>query len=117
MRVYRWENVRKDQMNPKLWRKFITGDRMTVAQIGIARGGIVPTHQHESEQISCVLEGSIKFTFGGEDVVVRAGEAVHIPSNVPHSAEALEDFFGIDVFSPVREDWLTGADNYLRAQK
>jgi quercetin dioxygenase-like cupin family protein len=47
-------------------------------------------------------------------VTVRAGEVLIIPSYVPHSALALEDTIGIDVFSPIRQDWLDGTDTYLR---
>ena len=46
--------------------------------------------------------------------MVRAGEVLVIPSNVPHSALAIEDTNGIDVFSPIRHDWLNGTDSYLR---
>jgi len=45
---------------------------------------------------------------------VRAGELLQIPSNVPHSAVAEEDFTGLDVFSPPRRDWIDGTDDYLR---
>jgi quercetin dioxygenase-like cupin family protein len=47
---------------------------------------------------------------------VHAGEVLHIPSHVPHRAEALEDTVDVDIFSPPREDWLAGSDAYLREQ-
>ena len=77
----------------------------------------MPKHSHENEQFAYVLEGALLFRIGddqSEVVVVRAGEVLHIPSNVPHSAEALEDTLDLDVFVPPRQDWLTGADDYLR---
>ena len=46
--------------------------------------------------------------------MVRAGEVLHIPSQVPHSAVALEDTLDLDIFSPIRTDWLKGQDDYLR---
>jgi quercetin dioxygenase-like cupin family protein len=70
-------------------------------------------HNHEAEQITYVLTGSMKFKVNGEDVVVRAGEVLHIPSWLPHQAEALEDCFEMDIFSPIRYDWLNGTDNYF----
>ena len=85
-----------------------------VAQVFIAKGGVVPEHSHESEQITYILEGALKFELEGREVVVRKGEVLHIPSWVPHSAVALEDTLDLDIFSPIRVDWLTGQDHYLR---
>ncbi len=109
-----WDTVKKEEMNPKMWRKVIHGDKAMIAQISLARGAVVPKHQHESEQLSYILEGALKFEIEGKEIVVRGGEVLVIPSNVPHSAVALEDMFGVDVFSPIRMDWLTGKDDYLR---
>ncbi|MEJ2009597.1 MAG: cupin domain-containing protein [Acidobacteriota bacterium] len=114
MPLFAWDSVQKEQLNPKIWRKMVTGDKLTVAQIQIAKDGVVPMHQHENEQMSYILEGALKFEIGGQEVVVRKGEIVQIPANVPHSAVALEDTFDIDIFTPVRKDWLTGRDDYLR---
>jgi quercetin dioxygenase-like cupin family protein len=61
-----------------------------------------------------VLEGAIKFELEGREVVIHAGEVLVIPSNLPHSALALEDSSVIEVFSPIRYDWLNGSDSYLR---
>ncbi len=114
MDFYAWDKVKREDMNPKLWRRVISGEKAMVAQVFIAKGGVVPTHHHESEQISYIVEGALKFELEGKEVVVRKGEVLRIPSNVPHSAVALEDTFDLDVFSPIRVDWLTGQDDYLR---
>ena len=74
----------------------------------------MPTHQHESEQISCIVQGALKFELEGRELTLRAGEVLVIPSNVPHSAVALEDSQAFDIFSPIRQDWLNGTDSYLR---
>jgi quercetin dioxygenase-like cupin family protein len=74
-------------------------------------------HHHDNEQLTYVLEGALEFTLGedrGRKVVVRAGEVLYLPSNLPHEALALEDTLDVDVFSPPRQDWLTGTDAYLR---
>ena len=74
------------------------------------------TH-HENEQFTYILEGALRFWIGaedGEEIVVRAGEVLHIPSNVPHKAVAIEDTLDLDVFVPPRADWLDGTDVYLR---
>jgi quercetin dioxygenase-like cupin family protein len=114
MEHFTWETVKKEVMNPKVWRKVITGEKAMVAQVFLAKGAVVPMHQHESEQISYIVEGALKFELEGKEVIVRKGEVLHIPSSVPHSAVALEDTLGLDIFSPIRMDWLTGNDDYLR---
>jgi quercetin dioxygenase-like cupin family protein len=85
-----------------------------LAQIFIAKGGIVPEHHHEAEQITYILEGALKFQIEGKEVVVNKGQVLLIPSNVPHSAVALEDTLDVDVFSPLRYDWINKTDDYLR---
>ncbi|MHB8655020.1 MAG: cupin domain-containing protein [Terriglobia bacterium] len=114
MEHFTWDTVKKEVMNSKLSRKVITGEKAMVAQVFIAKGAVVPTHQHESEQIAYIIEGALKFELEGKEVVVRKGEVLLIPSNVPHSAVALEDTLDLDIFSPIRMDWLTGNDAYLR---
>jgi quercetin dioxygenase-like cupin family protein len=79
------------------------------------KGALVPVHKHESEQLTYVLQGAMKFLVGGEEITVREGEVLQIPSWVPHQAEALEDTFELDVFSPIRQDWLDGTDDYFHA--
>ncbi len=117
MELYTWESVQKEQLNPQMWRKVISGQRVMIAQISLAQGGVVPTHQHESEQISYVMEGALKFELNNQEIIVRAGEVLHIPSNLPHAATAIQDTLSLDVFSPIRADWLIGNDDYLRGRK
>jgi quercetin dioxygenase-like cupin family protein len=114
MQLFSWETVKKEVMNDKIWRRVVTGQKAMVGQIFIAKGGVVPLHQHESEQLSYVIEGAMKFELEGQEVVVREGDILHIPSNVPHRAVALEDTLDLDIFSPIRVDWLNGTDDYLR---
>ncbi len=114
---YRWDAIAKEHMTTDIERRFIHGDRAMVAQVFLKRGAIVQTHTHESEQITYILEGALRLWLGprGEqDVTVRAGEILTIPSNVPHRAEALEDTLDVDVFSPPRQDWIDKTDDYLR---
>lgn len=114
MQLFSWDSVKKEKLNEKLGRKVINGEKVTLAQIFLAKDAVVPMHQHESEQMSCVLEGAVKFELEGTEVVVHKGDVLHIPANAPHSARALEDSVALDVFSPIRLDWLTGKDDYLR---
>jgi quercetin dioxygenase-like cupin family protein len=109
-----WESVRKEALNDKLARKLVSGERVMVAQLSLSRGCVVPRHDHESEQISCIMQGALRFELEGREIVVRTGEVLVIPSHAPHSAVALEDTLAFDVFSPIRRDWLEGSDSYLR---
>ena len=115
--LHRWEAMPREKLTDKLERRLITGDRMMIAHIYLKKGCLVPRHQHENEQITYVLEGALRFRLGGDpgqEVDVRTGEVLHIPSNLPHSAEALEDTLDVDIFDPPRRDWLDGTDHYLR---
>jgi unsaturated pyranuronate lyase len=114
---YRWEQMPRETVSPMLDRRLITGDRMMLAHVYLKKGCIVPKHSHENEQFTYILEGALRFWIGddgGEELIVRAGEVLHIPSNVPHQAEALEDTLDVDVFDPPRQDWLDKTDSYLR---
>jgi quercetin dioxygenase-like cupin family protein len=114
---FRWEDMPKERVTDDLDRRLVTGERMMLAHVYLKKGCIVPRHQHENEQITYVLEGALRFWLGedgAEERVVRAGEVLVIPSNLPHKAEALEDTLDVDVFSPPRQDWLDGTDDYLR---
>jgi quercetin dioxygenase-like cupin family protein len=114
---YQWSQVPLETVTPMLDRKLITGDDMMIAQVFLRKGCIVPRHQHHNEQLTYILEGALRFWIGEDESRVqdvRAGELLHIPSNVWHKAEALEDTLDLDVFSPPREDWLKKTDDYLR---
>lgn len=114
MEHYTWADLDKEVLNERIWRKVISGDKAMVAQVFIAKGGVVPEHRHESEQLTYILEGALEFEIDSRKIVVAAGQVLRIPSNVPHRAVALEDTLDLDIFSPIRIDWLTGQDQYLR---
>lgn len=114
---YRWDEMPKERVSDLLERRLVTGERMMLAHVYLEKGCIVPKHFHENEQITYILEGALHFWIGEdglEEVTVRAGEVLVIPSNVPHMAEALEDTLDVDIFSPPRQDWLDKTDDYLR---
>jgi quercetin dioxygenase-like cupin family protein len=117
VRHYSWNDIPAEQLKKGLSRKLITGERMMIAHVYFETGEEVPRHSHENEQLTYILSGALRFWFGANDeqeVTVRAGEVVVIPSNVPHRAVALEKTLDVDVFSPPRQDWLAGTDAYLR---
>ena len=98
-------------------RKIVTGEREMLSQIYLKKGALVPMHSHESEQMTYVLQGALKFLIGGEEITVREGEVLHIPSWVEHQAEALDDTFELDLFSPIRQDWLDHTDTYFQGSR
>jgi len=114
MEHFTWDSVPLEQMSDVISRKVISGDKAMVAQVFLKKDAVVPEHHHESEQITYILEGALKFYLEGREVIVAKGEVLHIPSNVPHRAVAFEDTLDLDIFSPIRKDWLTKDDAYLR---
>ena len=114
---YRWDDLPKEPLKDDLSRRLISTERMMLAQVFLDKGCIVPQHSHENEQLTYIVEGALRFFLGeheSEVVDVGAGEVLHIPSGLPHRAEALEDTLDVDIFSPPRQDWLDGSDAYLR---
>jgi quercetin dioxygenase-like cupin family protein len=111
-----WSAVPLETVTDQISRKLITGQGMMLAQVFLKKGAIVPRHQHHNEQFTYILEGGLRFWMGedGAEVIdVMAGEVLHIPSNVWHKAEALEDTLDVDIFNPPREDWLNHTDSYF----
>ncbi|MGH3065413.1 MAG: cupin domain-containing protein [Gaiellaceae bacterium] len=114
---YRWSDLPREEVNPQLSRRLISGERLMLTNVYLDKGCIVPKHSHENEQLTWIVEGVLRFWLGEDEsevVDVAAGEVLHIPSNVPHKAEALETTLDVDIFSPPRQDWLDGSDAYLR---
>jgi len=112
--MHRWADITPEPMNPLLTRQYVSGEKSMVARIFLKKGCVVPEHSHPNEQIALILSGALEFRVAGEAVIVRAGELLVLPPNVPHSAVALEDTEDIDFFAPPRQDWLDKTDSYLR---
>lgn len=105
VRLHRWDEIALEKITEMMSQKVISGEREMLAQIYLKRGALIPMHAHESEQMTYILQGALRVLVDGEEVIVREGEVLHIPANVPHQAEALEDTFELDVFSPLRTGW------------
>jgi quercetin dioxygenase-like cupin family protein len=114
LKYHRWNDVELETLNPLLSRQIITGGAMMISRVLLKKGCVVPMHHHVNEQLTYILEGALKFFIEGKEIVVRAGEVLSIPPNMPHEAHALEDTVDLDVFNPPREDWLKKTDAYLR---
>jgi len=113
-----WDEVELETVNPSMKRRIVTGERMTVARIYFQDGFVVPQHSHEHEQITQVISGTLRFSFGkdrSEVIDVGPGGVVVIPSNLPHEALCIGEVEEMDMWSPRRDDWLDGTDDYLRS--
>ena len=106
MQLHRWDEIALEKVTEMVSRKIVAGERQMLAQIYLKRGAVVPLHRHPSEQMTYVLQGALRAVVHGDEVIVREGEILHVPPGVPHQAEAIEDTFTLDLFCPIREEWL-----------
>lgn len=113
----RWADIPTEELNPLLQRQYISTAAVTMARFLLREGMVVGEHQHENEQVSYVLRGTLKFNLPGQEVTVRAGEVLTIAPHEPHSAHALEECEVVDVFVPGRADWERKEDGYLRGKR
>ncbi|MEP6622090.1 MAG: cupin domain-containing protein [bacterium] len=120
VRHFRWSDIPEERVTDTISRKLITGDGMMIAHVYLKKDALVPQHSHHNEQITYIISGALHFYIGADraqEIIVRAGEVLHIPSHVPHEARALEDTLDVDVFNPPRQDWLDGTDSYFHKAK
>ena len=120
VRHFRWSDIPEERVTDVISRKLITGDGMMLAHVYLKKDALVPQHSHHNEQLTYIISGALHFYIGADrarEVVVRAGEVLHIPSNVVHEARALEDTLDVDIFNPPRQDWLDGTDSYFHSTK
>jgi len=106
IRIHRWDEIALEKVTEMISRKIVSGEREMLAQIYLKRGALVPMHAHDSEQMTYILQGALRFLIDGEEITVREGEVLHIPSRIPHQSEALEDTLELDIFSPIRSEWI-----------
>ena len=114
-----WDALPKERVTNHIDRRIVCGEQTMVAHVYLRQGAIVPKHAHHNEQLTYILKGRLRF-WVGEDLSqvfdVGPGEVLHLPSGVPHKAEAIEETLDVDIFSPPREDWLDGTDTYFQDQ-
>ncbi|WP_136923855.1 L-dopachrome tautomerase-related protein [Polyangium aurulentum] len=103
----------RESMASGLERRYVVGEKTTLAIFDFAKGARVPEHSHPNEQVSYIPRGHVRVVAGGETFDVRSGQVIVIPPGIPHSFEALEDTVDIDFFTPVRTDWLKGKATYF----
>lgn len=103
--VHNIDAMSPERISPGLTRRYILAERSSMAVYDMRRGAKVSVHTHSSEQVSYVQRGRLRFVVGGQIHDLRAGQAIVIPANAPHSIEALENSVEIDFFAPSRSDW------------
>src|ERR1700676_171544 len=95
-----WKDVEREQLNPHIDREMVVGDSIMLARVLLKKVADVAMHHHHNEQVTYILEGARKFSVCGKEIVVRAGEVLCIPPNMPHEAWSQEDTVDLDVFNP-----------------
>src|SRR5688500_20028656 len=105
MKLHRWSEIPVESLNPLVDRQALHCDQMTMSWLTLKKGAVVTRHHHVNEQITTMEKGRLRFIFDDSELIVEAGDSLQIPSNVPHSVEALEDSVALDLFATVREDW------------
>lgn len=100
-----------NEMIAGVWLKsLVHGEKTHLTEVRFVKGAVVPEHRHPHEQTGYLISGSLRFFGKGEDTVVGPGDCWNFASDTPHGAEALEDSVVIEVFSPIREDYLPTKD-------
>jgi len=108
--LHRWDEIALEKITEMMSQKIVAGAHQMLAQTYLKQGALVPMHSHPSEQMTYVLQGALRFRVEGDEIIVREGEVLHIPANARHQAEALDDTFQLDIYSPPRSDWQIPAD-------
>ncbi len=107
--VTNWDNVESQIVSEGIRRQMVIGQNIMICRFTFAPFVVTPEHTHPHEQATLVMKGKVKFTIGGKERIVKAGDVLHFPSNNRHGATMLdEEVVLIDIFSPIREDFLNG---------
>ncbi len=84
----------------------VYGSHMLMTEFQMSQGALLPEHAHLHEQTGYLVKGRIRLYIGKESNILKQGDSWSIPSEVLHKAEIIEDSVAIEVFQPVREDYL-----------
>ena len=114
MPLYDWSRIEKKSFGPLVALQIIHAEKLTAARVHLGKGAVVAEHSHPNEQFTTLEKGKLQFVMEGQESELEAGQSMLIPPNVPHLVRALEDSVALDLFAPVREDWIRGDDSYLR---
>lgn len=97
-----WADRPAEHPMPLLERRRVTGEKAMVSYLVLHKGCLVPTHAHENEQFLCIIRGRLRCIVGDDrrEIILGPDQVLYLPSNTPHSAEALEESIMLDIFTP-----------------
>lgn len=102
-----WDKIPVEKTAEGIERQMVVGENVMICRFRFAPFVVTAEHSHPHEQMTLVVQGKVRFTIGGEERIVVAGDVLHFPPNNRHGATMLdEEVILIDVFSPIREDFL-----------
>ncbi len=111
--VRNWDAVPVERIAEGVERQMVWGERLMVCRLRFAPRVVTAVHTHVHEQMTLVERGRVLFTIDGEQRVVEAGTVLHFPPHVAHGATMLdEEVVLVDIFTPIREDFLAGGGAY-----
>jgi quercetin dioxygenase-like cupin family protein len=96
----------KDPLTKIKMKTLVYGEKTLLTEFKLEKGAVLPQHKHPHEQTGYLVSGRMDLTIGGATHQVSPGDSWCIPGNVEHNAFAHEHSIAVEVFSPVREDYL-----------
>ena len=104
-----WSSIPIERPGEGIERQMVVGDRMMICRFRFAPYLATPEHSHPHEQMSIVVSGRVCFTIEGAERIAEPGDVLHFPSNFRHGATMMdEEVVLLDIFTPVRQDFLNG---------
>jgi quercetin dioxygenase-like cupin family protein len=102
-----WATIPAEHVAEGIERQTVYGDKLMVCRLRIAPHVVTAPHTHPHEQITMVERGQVRYVVAGIERIVSAGDVLHFPPHVEHGATMLdEEVVLVDIFTPVREDFL-----------
>ena len=102
-----WSKVPSEQVADGIKRQMVIGQKVMVCRFTFDPFVVTDVHSHPHEQITMVISGKVRFTIDGQPVIAAPGDVLHFPPDNQHGATMLdEEVVLIDIFSPIREDFL-----------
>ncbi|MDX6383138.1 MAG: hypothetical protein QOK48_711 [Blastocatellia bacterium] len=103
-----WSSIPVEQLEPGIERQMIVGENLMICRLRLSPHVVTPAHGHPHEQMTLVERGRVLFTIGDEQRIAQAGDVLHFPPDTWHGATMLdEEVILVDIFSPIREDFLS----------
>jgi len=96
----------KNPLDGIQFKPLLFGEKMLMTEFLLKKGGMIPVHSHPHDQTGYLVSGKIKLYIENKSFIASPRDSWYIPGNVEHHAEIIEDSIAVEVFSPVREDYL-----------